>query len=151
MANMAFYHMTRSTADDALPALLQKTLQQGKRAMVCCAADLAPKLSAAIWSFGEGSWLPHGIDGNDDDDASLCPIWLSDAPEKNPNNASYMFFINGMDIASIDDKERIFVLFDGTNEAAVSTARQQWKTCREAGHDLSYWQQDGAGKWMQSA
>ena len=166
MANMAFYHLTRSSAAEALPLLLQKTLAAEKRALVCCDLDQAALFSSALWSFGggsfgggasgggaygEGSWLPHGVKGKDDADADICPIWFSDAPENNQNNASFMFFINGIAPDHTDGMERVFILFDGNSEAAVTNARQQWKALREDGHDLSYWQQDDAGRWSQSA
>ena len=151
MADLAFYHLTRSTAAEALPALLQKTLAAKKRALVCCDLTRVAPLSAALWSYGEGSWLPHGIKGQDDEDAAICPIWLSDAPEDNPNQSNFMFFINGVAPESFEDKDRVFVLFDGQDADAVEAARGHWKALSGGGHGLSYWQQDDAGKWTQSA
>lgn len=156
MAELAFYHLTRSTAAEALPALLQKTMAAEKRALVCCDLDQATGLSSALWSFGggafgEGSWLPHGIKGKDDADAEICPIWFSDHPKDNQNKASFMFFINGVTPENLDGSDRVFVLFDGNDEAALAVARNQWKALNGDGHALSYWQQDDAGRWTQSA
>jgi len=151
MATLAFYHLTRSTSDEALPLLLQKTLGAEKRALVCCQNQQKAQISSAVWSFGEASWLPHGVDGKDDEDADLCPIWISDNPEQNANNAQYVFFMSGITPTSFDDKERVFVLFDGNNAEDLDAARRQWKDFRDAGHDLSYWQQDDAGRWSKSA
>ena len=151
MTDLAFYHLTRSTAAEALPALLQKTLAAEKNALVCCNLAEASGLSSALWSFGEGSWLPHGVKGKDDTDAKICPIWFSDTPHDNQNDASFMFFINGIEPDHMDDKERVFILFDGNDETAVSAARAQWKSLRDDGHALSYWQQDQAGRWTKSA
>ena len=151
MAALAFYHLTRSSADEALPMLLQKTLQADKRALVCCQSQQKAQISSAVWSFGEASWMPHGIEGKDDDDAELCPIWICDNPSNNANNSQFVFFVNGITPQSFDDKERVFVLFDGNDTGALEAARRQWKDLRDAGHDLSYWQQDDAGRWSQSA
>jgi len=59
--------------------------------------------------------------------------------------------MSGITPTSFDDKERVFVLFDGNNAEDLDAARRQWKDFRDAGHDLSYWQQDDAGRWSQSA
>ena len=151
MAELAFYHLTRSTAAEALPALLQKTMAAEKRALVCCDLNQAPILSTALWSFGEGSWLPHGMKGKDDADAEICPIWFSDSPDDNKNKASFIFFINAITPEGLEGSDRVFVLFDGNDEAAVATARSQWKALHGDGHQLSYWQQDDSGRWSQSA
>ena len=44
---------------------------------------------------------------------------------------------------------RCFELFDGRDEAAVELARSRWRSYREAGHDVKYWQQDPGGAWQQ--
>ena len=62
-----------------------------------------------------------------------------------------MFFINGITPENLDGSDRVFVLFDGNDDAALSVARGQWKALKGEGHALSYWQQDDAGRWTQSA
>ena len=47
--------------------------------------------------------------------------------------------------------ERCLLLFDGHDGDAVQAARDRWKVFREAGHDLSYWQQDDSGRWADKA
>ena len=42
--------------------------------------------------------------------------------------------------------DRVFDLFDGTDEAAVASARERWSAAKAAGHALTYWQQ-GARGW----
>ena len=39
-------------------------------------------------------------------------------------------------------------IFDGNDESLVQTARDRWKTYKDAGHDLAYFQQDETGKWV---
>ena len=43
--------------------------------------------------------------------------------------------------------ERCAVLFDGNDETALAAARAQWTGLKDAGHDLTYWQQTPQGGW----
>ena len=43
--------------------------------------------------------------------------------------------------------ERCAVLFDGNDETALAAARAQWTGLKDAGHDLTYWQQNDEGRW----
>lgn len=45
------------------------------------------------------------------------------------------------------DFERCAVLFDGNHEAAATAARAQWRDLKDAGHYLTYWQQNEQGRW----
>ncbi len=47
--------------------------------------------------------------------------------------------------------ERAIHLFDGNDPDSVDAAREQWKTAQAAGHAVTYWQQDDAGRWQQKA
>jgi DNA polymerase-3 subunit chi len=145
-ADVAFYHMTRSRADDTLPPLLSKTLAAEKRAVVCCEQDRFGQISTAIWSRQPDSWLPHGVSGKDED-AALCPIWLTDEAGDNANEAGFLFFLDGKTPEDLPEAERVFILFDGTDDVAVAAARERWKAFEAKGHKLSYWKQDEQGKW----
>ena len=164
MTDIAFYHLTSSGADDALPQLLSKTVAAGKKAMVVSDPNGIVPLSTALWTYGHqpnmrggaayggaGSWLPHGIAGKDDDDASLCPIWFAGNKAENSNNAEFAFYLDGHNPQSVDAFDRVFVMFNGLDDAAVTSARDQWKGLRDEGHDLSYWTQDDRGKWEKTA
>ena len=151
MAAVAFYHLTASTAGEALPQLVGKTLAAEKNALICCDKGQMMPLSTALWSHGEGSWLPHGLEGQDDDDAALCPVWITTSATTNPNQAAFVFFVNAASLDGLTNCERGFVLFDGGDDAAVTTARGQWKSLRADGHELSYWTQDAGGAWAKTA
>jgi DNA polymerase-3 subunit chi len=151
VAKAAFYHMTMSSAESVLPKLMEKTLQKGKRALICCKKEQMKLLSAALWSSRQNSWLPHGSAGQDDDDAALCPIWLAGGIDDNPNQASFFFFLNSVRPDGLEQAERVFILFDGRDDEAVGAARGQWKTLKGAGHELSYWTEDNTGKWSETA
>ena len=150
MVAFAFYHLTRSMASEALPALLKKTLESEKRALVCCDKERFNQFSTAIWSTIPDSWLPHGIKGKDDDSADLCPIWITDDAANNVNEAGFFFFLDGHDPALVEKVERGFILFEGGDEARKAEARSQWKALSAGGHELSYWQQSDSGKWTKA-
>lgn len=148
MSDIGFYHLTRSTFEQALPQLLGRTLAAGERAVVVCRdpAHLAA-LDAALWACSEPNWLPHGTAA--DGDADLQPIWLA-TDDTAPNGARFLFLVDGANSARLDSFARVFDLFDGTDEEAVQEARARWAAAKAGGHSLSYWQQ-GATGWTKQA
>jgi len=137
MAEIGFYHLTRSALVQALPQLLGRTLAAGQRALVLgSSAATLDVLSAALWA--QPAWLPHGTTADGDPD--LQPIWLSTNPES-PNAARYLFLVEGAETDRAGDYDRVFDLFDGNSPEAVASARLRWKAAKDAGHSLTYWQQ----------
>ena len=148
MSEIGFYHLTRTSADKALPQLLGRTLKAGHRAVVICgSAERVEALDSALWLESEPDWLPHGTAAMGE--ADLQPIWLT-ALDEAPNGAKYLFLIDGANSARLEAFERVFDLFDGNDERAVQDARQRWKSAKAAGHTLAYWQQ-GARGWEKMA
>lgn len=146
MAEIGFYHLTRSTLTQALPQLLARTLAAGQRALVLGHDAVGLEaLSTALWT--QPTWLPHGL--MCDGDPDLQPIWLSTAAES-LNGARYLFLIDGTGIEDLKDYERVFDLFDGNNPDAVNAARVRWKRAKEGGHTLAYWQQTESS-WQKKA
>ena len=148
MAEIGFYHLTRTTLPDALARLLGRTLEAGQRALVLCpdAASLKA-LDAALWACPEPAWLPHGSPA--DGDADLQPVWLSTDPEP-ANGARFLFLVDGADTRRSQEFARVFDLFDGTDEAKVAAARDRWRAAKQAGHLLTYWKQGPRG-WEKGA
>ena len=143
MAEIGFYHLTRSTADQALPALLGRTLNLGKRAVVRLATPArVAELDAALWLCKEPDWLPHGTAAHGDPD--MQPIWLTD-DDAAPNGAQYAFLLDGTASGRLTEFERVFDLFDGRDEQAVAAARRRWSEAKAGGHGLTYWQQTAKG------
>ena len=148
MAEIAFYHLQKSSLDSVLPRLLARTLDQGKRALVLAGSDTrVENLTAMLWTFDPASWLPHGSakDGRPADQ----PIWLAVQPD-NLNRADFLFLTDGTE-ADPGSYERCFDLFDGNDDSAVAAARERWKKLREGGHTLTYWQQNERGAWEKKA
>lgn len=149
MSDIAFYHLTKFSLEQALPKLLEKTLSVGKRALVQVKTkDQAEALTNELWTYQADSWLPHGCEK--DGSADQQPIWITPDAE-NPNGATFLFLTDGADNESICEFERCFVVFDGRSDPKVQHARTQWKAYKEAGHELAYWQQTDTGGWEKKA
>lgn len=149
MTDVAFYHLQRWPLERALPKLLEKTLEAGKRAVVKASSDeRVDSLNNLLWTFQPDSWLPHGSkrDGTPEDQ----PVWLC-TDDETPNGATFLFLTDSMDTETIDAFERCFDLFDGNDALAVQAARNRWKAAKEAGHELTYWQQTERGGWEKKA
>jgi DNA polymerase-3 subunit chi len=146
MTEVGFYHLTRSTLAQAVPQLLARTLAAGHRALVVApnVAELEA-LSSALWA--QPTWLPHGTASDGDPD--LQPIWLSVDAEP-ANGARYLFLVAGAGTDRIKDFDRAFDVFDGNLLDSVDAARLRWKTARDAGHTLAYWQQTESS-WQKNA
>ncbi|MCQ8278752.1 DNA polymerase III subunit chi [Acetobacteraceae bacterium KSS8] len=143
MTEIGFYHLTRTTAEDALPALLGRTLQAGKRAVVRCRdAERVAALDAALWRAPEPVWLPHGTAAGGD--ADLQPVWIT-ADDAVPNGATFLFLLDGAAQPEGGSFERVFDLFDGNDPSAVAEARLRWTAARTAGATLAYWRQEPKG------
>ena len=148
MAEIGFYHLTRTGSDQALPQLLGRTLAAGQRAVVICGTEeRLAALDTALWLSTNPDWLPHGTPTAGH--ADLQPIWLTNRDEA-PNGARFLFLVDGADSARLDAFERVFDLFDGGDEPAVAAARQRWTAAKAAGHTLTYWQQTPRG-WEKKA
>ena len=148
MAEVGFYHLTRTGPDAALPKLLGRTLAAGQRAAVMCATEEhVAALDTALWLSADPDWLPHGtrLAGN----ADLQPIWLA-TDDDAPNGAGFLFLLDGVETLRLDAFQRVFDLFDGSDEQAVAAARRRWTAAKQAGHALTYWQQTPRG-WERKA
>ena len=148
MAEIGFYHLTRTGADQALPQLLGRTLAAGQRAVVICGSEeRLASLDAALWLSANPDWLPHGTPATGN--ADLQPIWLTTRDET-PNGARFLFLVDGANSTHLEKFDRVFDLFDGADETGVAAARQRWTDARAAGHALTYWQQTPRG-WEKKA
>lgn len=149
MTEIAFYHLQETSLETVLPVLLQKTLDAGKRAVVRVGSEeRVESLNVALWTANPNGWLPHGSakEGHAEDQ----PIWLTDE-EDNPNGATFLFLTDGVASDSLEGIERCFDLFDGYDDTAVQAARDRWSALKDAGHNLTYWQQNDQGKWEEKA
>ncbi len=149
MTEVRFYHLTRRPLREALPRLLELTVERGKRALVRCGQpEQVEALAEHLWTYDDRGFLPHGTEA--DGHAARQPIWLT-AREENPNGADFLFLVHGADWPDIAGFERCMLLFDEADAPAKQAARAQWRRFRDAGHQVSYWQQDDSGRWIDKA
>lgn len=145
MTEIAFYHLQRWPLERVLPKLLEKTMAAGKRALVVAGSvERIESLNSLLWTFDPGSWLPHA--SVKDGDGTDQPVWLS-TTDDNLNGSKFLFLTDGAVSDRVGEFERCFELFDGRDSAALTAARIRWRTYKDAGHDLAYWQQTEAGGW----
>ncbi|NHO33362.1 DNA polymerase III subunit chi [Acetobacter fallax] len=143
MAEIGFYHLTRTGAHDALPVLLGRTLDTGKRAVIRCGTPGdARALDDALWKVSDPVWLPHAATGGKYPERQ--PIWIT-AGDDVPNGATFLFMLGATDAPPVDPFERVFDLFDGRDESAVAAARLRWTALKARGHTLAYWRQEAKG------
>ena len=149
MTEVRFYHLERQPLDKVLPRMLQTGLERGWRAVVQAGSEeRVESLSSLLWSFEDNAFLPHGSKA--DGFASLQPVWLT-AADENPNDANVRFYVDGARAADIEGLMRAVIIFDGNDEAAVALAREDWKRFKSDGCEVSYWQQNGQGRWQNLA
>jgi DNA polymerase III subunit chi len=143
MTEVGFYHLLTMPLERALPRLLELGLKAGFRVVVLAGSpERVEHLDAALWSYDDASFLPHG--SRRDGRPERQPIWLTESDE-NPNQADMLVLTDGAGSARLAEYRRCLDLFDGNDEAALAAARERWRGAKEAGHALTYWQQTATG------
>lgn len=148
MSEIGFYHLSRTSLEQALAKLLEKVLESGRRAVVRVADEARLEaLDRALWTYEQGSFLPHGTAA--DGFAEEQPIWLTTGTDC-PNGAQVLVLVGDAAEDGLEAYERVIVPFAGDDEAALARARERWRRWRAAGHRLVYWQQDERGRWVKA-
>ena len=143
-----FYHLERTGPEQALPELLEKTLQRGWKALVRVReTERLAHLDGWLWTYRDESFLPHGPD--DEAAAARQPILLTTGFE-NANGADALFLVDGAEPGDLGGFTRCVVLFDGGDEAQLAVARAQWSAIKATGVSVSYWKQQARG-WEKQA
>ena len=149
MTEVSFYHLERTPLKVALPKILGKAHSAGMRTVVIAGSEeQVAELNSALWTYDPDSFLPHG--SAEDGPAADQPIYLT-THDENPNAASVLALVDGVDIPDFSKFDRVLDLFDGHDQEAVQAARSRWKIRKDAGHDLTYWQQTPTGGWEKKA
>jgi DNA polymerase-3 subunit chi len=149
MTEVLFYHLTESKLEDALPALLEKSVERGWKVVVQTNDEARrDMLDAHLWTFRDESFLPHGTDAAPMAEAQ--PVLLTTASE-NANQATVRFMVDGAAPPPLDPYERVVFMFDGYDQSQLERARAEWKRLKGEGHALTYWQQSPEGRWVKKA
>jgi DNA polymerase-3 subunit chi len=145
MTEIAFYHLTSTSLDDALPKLLEKAQLGGYRCVVRTAtAEEAERLSNWLWQYTTDSFLAHGT--AKDGFSALQPIYIT-AEEENPNASTLLMITSGIMPENCNGYSRVLDVFNGGIETELTSARSRWKEYSEAGHTLTYIKQNAVGGW----
>ncbi len=148
MTELGFYHLTRSSLEEALPRLLEKIRAAGHRVVLRAAdAERLDQLDRLLWTFRNDSFLPHGT--SRDGHAEAQPIWLTTGPDT-PNGARVLILVDGAEAEDAGSFERVLELFDGRDAEAVARARERWRWAEREGMERVYWQQDERGRWQRA-
>ncbi|MSP43185.1 MAG: DNA polymerase III subunit chi [Alphaproteobacteria bacterium] len=154
MTEVWFYHLQRRPLESVLPVLLERCLERGWRSLILTGSkERAEALDGHLWTFRDDSFLPHGnLPGPN---AEYQPILLAAAPDAGgdtsgvtPNRANVLFLVDGAISDRMAQFERCVDLFDGNDAAATEAARGRYRQAREAGYEVTYWQQDADGGWV---
>lgn len=144
-----FYHLERSTLDQVLPGLLEKTRERGWRALVRAADERRLEdIDERLWTYRDDSFLAHGRAS--EPEPARQPILLTQGTE-NPNGAQALFIVDDAELGDTKGFDRCFIIFDGRDEAAVAAARVRWKALKDGGANLAYWKQSPEGRWEKAA
>jgi DNA polymerase-3 subunit chi len=149
VTEVLFYHLERQPLERVLPALLEKCLERGWRAVVQAGSEeRRDALDAHLWTYADDAFLPHGTarDGPGD----LQPIFLT-AEDDRPNAANVRFLVDRAAPGDVAGYDRVVYLFDGGDEEAKAEARQHFRLAKAAGHDVTYWKQSPSGRWEKAA
>ncbi|WP_299692638.1 DNA polymerase III subunit chi [uncultured Tateyamaria sp.] len=144
-----FYHLTRRPLEVALTELLNAA--RGREMRVAVRGQDVSRLAwldEKLWLSPEDGFLPHGLAGGDHD--AEQPVLLTTGATT--NGATCLMSVDGAEVSAdeVQALERVCVLFDGNDAAALETARGQWKALTGAGASAQYWSEE-SGKWEKKA
>ena len=143
-----FYHLRNADLTTPLAMLAHKTVVSGHKLLILAHKDSHMAISERLWSFTPDSFLAHAADDNEGHEHAK--IWLTSDVAVNQIDAPFLALTAGMEPPDVKKFDRVFNLFDGTSEVAVSAARDSWK--RWSGTDdvtCRYFAQDVQGRWSQ--
>lgn len=140
--NINFYHLTNSPLEKALPHLLSKAHEAGKRVLVKVSDEERMKsLDKALWTYQQLAFLPHASEGYPE--PKRQPILLTVSGE-NQNDADIYCITDGSD-APEAGYDRVIDMFNGQDSEALTAARKRWQNYNNAEKSLKYYQQTDKG------
>lgn len=143
-----FYHLTDSPLEATLPMLVGKAQGAGWRVLIRGTDPvLLERLDRQLWQGAPDSFVPHGRAGGPHDDQQ--PVLLGDV---SCDGFACVMSVGGAQVTAeeVGALERVCILFDGHDGAALSQARSQWKVLTDAGCSAQYWAQED-GRWTKKA
>ncbi len=138
-----FYHLTQSSAEDAVAQIGQKALAQGQRMLVVAEGrDRLQRFGEAMWAR-EGAFLANGLAGGVHD--ARQPVLLSEKVEP-ANGAQILALADGVWRES-EGFARVLFFFDSS---LIESARLRWRDIKaREGIECRYNKQEG-GRWIEA-
>ena len=120
-----FYHLRNADLATPLAMLAHKTVASGqsflylrrKTAMWLSVKDFGHSGQTAFWHMQQMRMRAH----------EHAQIWLTSDVAVNQIDARFLALTAGLEPPEVQKFDRVFNLFDGTSEVAVSAARDSWK------------------------
>ena len=150
MGTAVFYHLTRSPLETALAMLIGKSLQASWRVILRgTSPERMAWLDVRLWQGADEGFLAHGLSGSRFD--ADQPVLLTVGSE-NANEARCLMALDGAEVHDRECRafERVCIVFDGNDPAALDRARIQWKELTDAGVPAQYWS-EASGQWEKKA
>ncbi|MGH6861629.1 MAG: DNA polymerase III subunit chi [Phyllobacterium sp.] len=149
MTEILFYHLTESTLENALPGLVERSLERKWKVVVQTGSEeRRDSLDNHLWTWSDASFIAHATDQEANQQEQPVILTTGDG---NPNGATVRFLVDGAVPLDAQAYERLIVMFDGHDESQLEQARAQWKLLKDQGHALTYWQQNAEGRWEKKA
>lgn len=150
MALANFYQISGQPPEDALTAILRKSLSSGLTVAVRGVSE--PRMQALdkrLWCRPGDSFLPHGMAGGEFD--SEQPVLLT-ADSAYTGAADSLVSIDGakVGVEELSKFKRVSLIFEKRNPDDLNSARSHWKKFSETGCPLYYWS-DETGSWKLKA
>lgn len=145
---ISVYQLTTTTVDKALPKLLEKIYEQGKRChIITNSEEQCRVLNASLWTYSTLAFLPHGCIFDADLNPKDQPIWLSTTADIQ-NDAVIMISLQPEFNKSYEAMERMVYLYDiyADTKPAFDTLLKHLNDSQV----VTVWQQQPDGAWKKS-
>ena len=139
-----FHHLERRRVDQALPALLERAHDDGRRVVVRAPSEeMVAALNDRLWTYDDASFLPHGAAG--DGDPMSQPIFLT-AKVENPNAATMLVLLSGAEPSpGTTRSKRSFFCSTGATRKRSPRRAPDGSASKTKGRPLSYWREGDDG------
>lgn len=146
MTEISFYHLSTSSLDKALPAILARILTAEKNALILFDnQEIMEHYNNLLWSFSSRIFIPHG--SVNEEFREEQPIYLTNL-EENLNNATILITISKVEPKFAKSFDRWLYFFDSHNEEELKEARNKWqKYSKQKEFETVYWKQNDQGSW----
>jgi len=140
-----FYHLATTPLERVLPKIAERLLGDGARLLIVADDEaLLARLDRQLWDYSPAGFLPHALDGGDDD--TRQPILLSQSIVA-ANGARNVALADGVWREAAFGFDRAFFLFDAS---LIDAARASWRALADKPDvERKFWKQDGDGRWRE--